>query len=397
MSTSGAALAAAEGGALGLHKAIPHPGSEERPETRAKCERWPAHMRLLNETTGELIEGRCKAANQCPYCRNMARLENTKLLGLDALDGNPPTVWLVLGTRTATMDSDVFDEGVRLAMRAIRRRWPAAEYVAMVEYTTGYGPKAGGRRRPHLNVALKNVPADAIEELRQVVVPVWCRHVDAAPHAQFAGEITDGAGLFGYWADHFSKKGQEPPEGWRGHRLRMSRGYLSMPTPEARKRARAELARARHLWRAQAVLGLTGEAVADYADAQEKAAEEASWRLYDIEGVALVERNRSAPRPDRTAAPAAPAPRKRSGGACAPERPRASAEPIGPEAARLATAAAVLGFTPHPRCWPKAPPPRPRDLLGAATPACATEVRPALGHNVTGWPLLDRDPPEPLR
>src|SRR5579871_772268 len=81
--SSSAALVAA--GPLDLHEGIADP-----PATG--CLRWPAPMRLL-ASTGELVQGRCRATNQCPYCRILAVVETAEMLWLDAAE-YAPTLWI---------------------------------------------------------------------------------------------------------------------------------------------------------------------------------------------------------------------------------------------------------------------------------------------------------------
>jgi hypothetical protein len=136
--------------------------------------------------------------------------------------------------------------------RALRRRWPEAEYAALLEFTTGYGPRSGGLRRPHWNLLIKGVPAEAAEEAGAAVFPIWCRQVDALPDKQHASAIYAPEGLVRYMAKHFSKSSQAPPEGFRGQRFNCSRGYFTgCSRATARARARDSLSLKRALWRAR--------------------------------------------------------------------------------------------------------------------------------------------------
>jgi hypothetical protein len=198
-----------------------------------------------------VVKLRGKSVNRCDYCAREAAMENAEMLLLDALDGDAPQLWLCLGTRTATTDLDPFYNALRLVKRALRRRWPAAEYAALLEFTTGYGPRSGGLRRPHWNVLLKGIPAAALDQVGDVVRRVWCRHVDAEPAAQHVGEVTGADGLMRYIALHFQKESQAPPAGFSGQRFNCSRGYFGDRTrAQARSRARESIARRRAVWRA---------------------------------------------------------------------------------------------------------------------------------------------------
>jgi hypothetical protein len=230
-------------------------------------------MRLLNETTGELVTGRCRATNLCDYCARLSAVETSELLALDALHGSAPAVWVVLTTRSTDPDPASFYDSRRQLWRAVKRRWPDAEYAGLVEFTTGYGPRSGGARRPHWNLLVKGVPAGDVAALRQLVADVWCGRVDAAPWAQYVGAVTEAGGLLRYVALHFLKESQRPPRGWRGHRFVHSRGYFRGRTPELRVDARRSLRLKRLLWR-----GLDLEA----AELELALAESIGWSLVHV-------------------------------------------------------------------------------------------------------------------
>ena len=203
----------------------------------------------LRASDGRLVRGRCRAANQCDYCARLAAVENSEVLALDAIENGAPGVWVVLTTRTPELSPRPFYRAREAVMRAIQRRWPDAEYAALVEFTTGYGSRSGGRRRPHWNLLLKGVPADALDELREVVCRIWCGRVDATPAGQFAGTVSEAGGLMRYLALHFQKESQKPPAGWRGHRFMHSHGYFAEGIETMRGRAREQLQFRRELWK----------------------------------------------------------------------------------------------------------------------------------------------------
>jgi hypothetical protein len=175
----------------------------------------------------------------------MAALENAELLQLDALHGQAPEVIAIVGTRTPSVDPADFYDARELLLRAIRAKWPDAQTATLVEFTTGKGRLSGGLRRPHWNVLIKGVPVGDVDELRDVVRTSWCRNVDALPEHQYVAPIAEVGGLLRYVAEHFLKPEQAPPEGWRGHRLLKSRGYLWTDTAAARAAAREAL---QHRW-----------------------------------------------------------------------------------------------------------------------------------------------------
>jgi hypothetical protein len=243
-------------GALDLHEEISHPGAA------GGCERWPESLRLLS-STGELVRGRCGSANQCSYCAKLGAVENVELLTLDAMHGEAPRFLTVLTTSKPIHEASHFYKARELVLRAVRRRWPSAEVATILEFSTGYAEHAGGKRRPHWNLFIKGVNErreqdgrmqtedELVAELREVIVGVWCSREDvgADPKAQYCRPIREVGGLTRYLAMHFHKEEQAPPRGWRGHRFRASRGYLWLPTPEAREAARDSLRLKRELWR----------------------------------------------------------------------------------------------------------------------------------------------------
>jgi len=232
------AAAPAEG-ALGKHEDFP---------TRCTC--GPRFLRLRSNH-GELVQPRGGSVNQCEYCARLAAVENCEMLVLDALEGDAPQLVTILGTRTPTVDMDVFARGRQEVVRAVRRRWPDAQYAYEVEFTTGYGPRAGGKRRPHWNWFWKGIPREDVEQARDVVVSAWCRHVDAEPQAQYVAEIDNAVGLTKYVTEHFMKASQRPPEGFAGHRFKTSRDYFrGISVAVARRRAKESLRLKRELWKA---------------------------------------------------------------------------------------------------------------------------------------------------
>jgi hypothetical protein len=204
--------------------------------------------------TGELVRGRCRSPNLCAYCARLAAIEWTEMLAIDAMTSAPPVVWACLGTRTATLDTRGFYRARENVIRRVRR-WAARkglgrpEYLCIVEFTTGYGPRSSGLRRPHWNVLLKGVPIEFLGELRPLVVETWCKGVDADPEAQHVDTVTEAGGLMRYLALHFLKESQVPPRGWKGHRVIKSRGYFSDGVDTTREEAKRSLAVKREVWK----------------------------------------------------------------------------------------------------------------------------------------------------
>jgi hypothetical protein len=220
-------------------------------EVEGRCTCGPKHLRLRSEH-GELVRPRGGSVNRCDYCAKLAAVENTEMLLLDALEGDAPQVWACVGTRTATLDMSQFYRGLEQLLRALRRRWPATEYAAQLEFTTGYGPRSGGQRRPHWNLMLKGVPVGEVETAAEIIRRVWCQNVDALPERQHVGPVTGAEGLMRYIAQHFQKESQAPPAGFTGQRFNCSRGYFTGCTRAvARSRARQSLRLKREVWKAQ--------------------------------------------------------------------------------------------------------------------------------------------------
>lgn len=224
------------------------------------------------------MRGRCKSTNLCDYCAKLSAVENAEVLALDAMTNVPPTLWSVLTTRTATIDTASFKHAREMVRREVKRRWPAAEMATLIEFTTGLGKNAGGQRRPHWNDAIKGVPTDAADELESAQAEVWCRYVDATPAGQKVTPITDTGGLMRYLALHFQKESQQPPTGWRGHRFRTTRGYLAQPMALAREQARQTLRYRREVWKAEQ-RGLDGEAAHQAAEIALYEADGTLWSL----------------------------------------------------------------------------------------------------------------------
>ena len=151
------------------------------------------------------------AVNRCDYCAKLAAVENCEMLVMDALDGHAPGLLAILTTRTATLDMAAFATARAELVRAVRRRWPAAEYAYEVEFTSGYGSNSGGLRHPHWNWFFKGVPASSAAEFQALVVSVWCPHVDAEPSGRYVEEIRNAIGVSKYVTEHFMKASQRPP------------------------------------------------------------------------------------------------------------------------------------------------------------------------------------------
>ena len=284
--------------ALVLHEGISDPENKtsqfaaEDPWREGGCDRWPETLRLIS-SDGVSRRGRCRAVNLCSYCAKLAAIENAEMLALDALENGAPEVWACLTTRSADPRPSSFYDARKQVRKALRRRWPDCQDSTLVEFTTGYGPRAGGRRRPHWNALLKGVPVDDVEHAREVIARVWCGQVDAEPARQHVGAVSDAGGLMRYLALHFQKESQSPPKGWRGHRFTSSRGYFPDGAAAARERAKRSLRLGRAVHWANAVSEsdwldhghvLDGEELEDLIE--QRLLEEAarSWSMKQVRG-----------------------------------------------------------------------------------------------------------------
>lgn len=276
---------AAAGGPLDLHEGIVDP-----PAPRLVCERWPEHLRLLNLTTGELLPGRCKATNLCPYCQRLYVVETVEMLTLDAMEYAPST-WLVLTAREHLSRADCRRHLEQLR-RSLRKTWPGIEWFVQAEFQR--------RGALHLNLLLKGVPVADLRELYEAATSLWCSRVDAsagpfedmARGGQWGGVVQDGVGVVRYVSKmlaHGLKAEQAPPMGWRGHRTSQTRGYLVRPASVMREEARESLREKRRLWKLLAGHP-EGESIPaalleiELELARERASD-ASWRLVDLVGV----------------------------------------------------------------------------------------------------------------
>ena len=235
VAASNLAGATTEGGALDLHEGICDPAADG-------CARWPEHLRLLNESTGELVRGRCRATNLCVYCQRLYVVETVEMLTLDALE-YAPTLWLVLTAREHLTRTDTYSH-LRQLRKAARLRWPEVEWFVQVEFQR--------RGALHLNLLVKGVAAADLEPFSALASSLWCARVDALPVAQWADVVNDGYGVTRYISKmlaHGLKAEQAPPPGWRGHRTSQTRGYLVRPARVMRQEARRSLQEKRALWR----------------------------------------------------------------------------------------------------------------------------------------------------
>jgi hypothetical protein len=161
------------------------------------------------------------------------------VVALDAERGGHPRVGMTLTTVDPHHDLARFRRDVEKVVRAIRARYPECEYLGFMEWTTGRGARSGGHRRVHQHLLVKGVPVAACEAVESVVRRVW-RERTGATQVEVR-ELRSVAGATAYLVHHHNKRDQAPPEGFRGKRLRPSRGYYVQPVAQLREQARALL------------------------------------------------------------------------------------------------------------------------------------------------------------
>jgi hypothetical protein len=174
----------------------------------------------------------------------MFAVETSEMLLLDAME-HAPTLLVVLTAREHLERADCRAHLQQLH-RSLRRRWPAIEWAVLVEFQR--------RGALHLNLLVKNVPADDDALVHDVIARRWCARVDARPAAQSVTPIYAVGGAVKYVSQHFMKPAQAPPEGWQGHRYSATRGYLVRPASVMRQEAREALKMKRELWKVRRAL-----------------------------------------------------------------------------------------------------------------------------------------------
>jgi hypothetical protein len=185
-------------------------------------------------------------------------------------------VWAVLTAREHLTRAECRRHLTQLR-RGLQRRWPAIEWFVQVEFQR--------RGALHLNLLIKGVLVDDVDELREDLAARWCARVDAEPVGQWVGPVTEAGGVVRYLQktlSHGLKQEQAPPLGWRGHRTSQTRGYLVRPAGQLRQEAREALRHKREVWRALKG-GLEGHDAELAAHEAVAAAQAATWRLVHLD------------------------------------------------------------------------------------------------------------------
>lgn len=165
---------------------------------------------------------------------------------LDGLAQPPDGIATLTTKHPKTAYDGTLNRSVEKVVKAWRRRWPAVEYLALVEFTSGQGRSSAGKRRIHLHVLLKN--CDDLGEAEKIARRIWRKRTDA--HRVAVEPVRTLAALTHYLANHHGKPEQRPPAWWEGRRERASRGYWHRPIAELREEAAAVIREKRLVRRA---------------------------------------------------------------------------------------------------------------------------------------------------
>jgi hypothetical protein len=177
--------------------------------------------------------GRVRCLN-CARFHGLVALEMVRSTSIRM--GNPEVAVTLTSVDPKRDVSATWSRDTEQVLRALRRRWPATEYLAFMEWTTGRGKHSGGLRRPHSHLLVRGVPRSGCAHAHELVAGIWesrteANRVEVAP----LRAAEDGVA---YLALHHLKEGQAPPEGWRGRRLRPSKGWWGTDAPTLRREAR---------------------------------------------------------------------------------------------------------------------------------------------------------------
>ena len=243
-------------------------------DPREGCKRWPEGWYLVNERTGECVQGRCGATNLCEYCRGRYLRETAAVLRAQCSQV-PPTVYLVLTAREFLSRADC-RRHLEHVRRALLRHWTPCEWFLTVEIQK--------RGALHLNLLLRGPEAAESPWVWSVAARRWCSRVDALPVGQHAEPVFDSEGVERYCAKferYITKSSQQPAIGWSGHRTSQTRGFFP-----AGMRAMREQVRAALVWRVfygQALdSGLRGLAAVSWATNARAILRQDVWTLRDV-------------------------------------------------------------------------------------------------------------------
>lgn len=185
---------------------------------------------------GSFAPVRCGRTNSCSACAWLQAVENGIVVALDAATVMP-TLGVTLTTRDPNFDMDRFREASAQLHRGLRKNWADLQYLGFLEWTSG---KHTPGRRPHLHELVKNISVEDAADVELYVAQHWERMTGA--WIVEARPLRTPAGAIAYLTHHHHKKEQAPPPGFKGRRLRASKGYFTKPVAELRAEARELLA-----------------------------------------------------------------------------------------------------------------------------------------------------------
>ena len=164
--------------------------------------------------------------------------------------GVPSVVVCVTSVDPYRCTGPVWADDMKQLVKALRRRWPDAEYLGFMEWTTGKGARSGGLRRPHMHLLFRGIPPEEAALCESIVRRVWLARTGANRVEASALESLQGS--LQYVAMHHMKPDQAPPEGWTGRRLRPSQGWWGADAKQLRADARTVVLERAHVARIKA-------------------------------------------------------------------------------------------------------------------------------------------------
>lgn len=199
--------------------------------------RCPAPKRglALRLPSGLLIPCPCTRVS-CAACGKFHALTALEMVRDTAARMGRPQVALTLtSVDPARAEAGVFSKDVEQVMRALRRRWPGIEYLGFMEWTTGRAARSGGIRRPHMHLLVRGLPPEDAAEAEAITRRVWLRRTGASVIECVPLRCADDGSA--YLALHHLKPAQHAPEGWKGRRLRPSKGWWGTDAAALKKSA----------------------------------------------------------------------------------------------------------------------------------------------------------------
>lgn len=196
---------------------------------------------MLKLADGSYRPVRCGRSNSCAYCAWQAAAQNMLVVGIDARE-RMPRHGITLTTKDPAFDQTRFREAIAVWFRWLRREVGPAQYLGLLEWTTGRAATSGGHRRMHQHTLVKGLPDDVdLDDLWRHGKTRWERLTGA--YRIELRELRTPMGALAYTVGHHHKGDQAPPPGWSGKRFRPSKGYFERPIVELRAEAARDRSR----------------------------------------------------------------------------------------------------------------------------------------------------------